>query len=95
MGRYLKAILLVLLLFLFITFGVVNSRPVQLTYYYNILNLNVPLYGLIYFSIFVGILVGILIGMSRRLTLGKKVKSLERENRELKEKVGVEMQKPD
>ena len=90
MLSYTKGTILIIILLFLITFGVRNSHPVQLNYYFNIPSINVPLYGLAYISVIIGIFIGMLIGISRRLSLHKTVKALERENRELEKKVTEE-----
>jgi len=87
MGTYLKAIILIIVLIFLITFGVKNNQPIRLYYYLNIETFGIPLYGLVYISIIIGIIIGMIIGISTRLGLRRKVKQLQRENRELKEKV--------
>ncbi len=69
-----------------ITFGVENSQPTQMHYYLNILTPPIPLYSIVYLSIVIGIIVGMIVGISRRFTLSKKVRSLQHETSELREK---------
>lgn len=90
MGSYLKVIILVIILLFLITFGVKNSHPVQLYYYFNIPTIDIPLYGLVYLSIVIGILLGMVVGISRRLTLRRAVKRSKREIRELEKRVTEE-----
>jgi uncharacterized integral membrane protein len=86
MGTYAKWIILIIILLFFITFGVKNNQPIQLNYYFDILKGEVPLYGIIYISILVGILIGMVMGFRSRLNLRRRVKNLQRENREVEEK---------
>jgi len=90
MGSYIKGIILILILLLFITFGVKNSQPVRLSYYLNMMTGELPLYGLVYISILIGIIIGMLIGFRRRIHLRRMVKNLTNEAKELEEKVGEE-----
>jgi uncharacterized integral membrane protein len=90
MGSYFKAIILILVLMFLITFGVKNSQTVLLSYYFGVVDIGTPLYALVYFSVVIGIFVGMVIGLQTRLTLRRRVKILERENIDLKEKVRVE-----
>jgi uncharacterized integral membrane protein len=87
MGVYVKWIILIVVLLFFITFGVKNSQPINLNYYFNIQNLELPIYGLAYISILIGILVGMLVGFLFRLSLQRRLRSLEKENQELGGKV--------
>jgi len=70
-----------------VTFGVKNSQPIQLYYYLNFETGALPLYGLVYISIVIGIVIGMLVGVYDRFDLRRRVKRLEIENGELKEKV--------
>jgi len=88
MGTYLKAIVLVIVLLLLITFGIKNNQPLQVHYYFNIETAPIPLYSVLYISIIIGIVIGMLVGISSRFTLRGKVKALHREIKELKEKEG-------
>lgn len=87
MGNYLKVIILVIILLFLITFGVKNSHPIQLSYYFNIPTIDIPLYALVYLSVVIGIFIGMIIGISRRLSLRRTVKTLKRDNRELEKRV--------
>jgi uncharacterized integral membrane protein len=86
-GSYLKAIITIIILLFFITFGVKNSQSIQLSYYFNTLNVVLPLYGLVYISLLVGIFVGTVIGFAARLKLRRKIKNLEKNNVELKQRM--------
>ena len=72
MGNYVKAIVLIIILLFFITFGVKNSQPTRLNYLFNILNVELPLYGIVYVSIVIGILIGLAVGLRNRFKLKKK-----------------------
>jgi uncharacterized integral membrane protein len=87
MGGYVKSIILIIVLLFLVTFGVKNSQPIRLYYYLNIETGAFPLYGLVYISIVIGIIVGMIVGVYDRFDLRRRVKRLERENREFKEKV--------
>ena len=86
MQTYLKAIILIIVLVFLITFGVKNNETIRLQYYLNIETLEIPLYGLLYLCIIIGIIIGMVVGISTRFNLRRMVKSLERENKELKDK---------
>ncbi|MCJ7593485.1 MAG: LapA family protein [Desulfobacterales bacterium] len=87
MGVYVKWVILIIILLFFITFGVKNSQPVYLNYYFNMESLELPLYALAYIGILVGIFIGMIVGILSRLSLGRKVKILEKENKQLRETV--------
>jgi uncharacterized integral membrane protein len=87
MKGYIKSIILIIVLLFLVTFGVKNSQPIQLYYYLNFETGAFPLYGLVYISIVIGIVIGMLVGVYDRFDLRRRVNRLERENRELKEKV--------
>jgi uncharacterized integral membrane protein len=84
---YVKSIILIIVLLFLITFGVKNNQPTLLNYYFNITTGTIPLYGIVYISIIIGIIIGMIVGISSRLTLHRKVRHLQRENREIKEKI--------
>ena len=87
MGGRIRFTLYIVVLFFLATFGVKNSQPVQLKYYFNLLNVEIPLYLLIFILILIGIAVGLLLGFFSNLNQKKMLKTLERENQELKSKL--------
>ena len=87
MGGYVKSIILIIVLLFLVTFGVKNSQPIRLYYYLSIETGAFPLYGLVYISIVIGIIIGMIVGIYSRFDLRRRVKRLEIENRELREKV--------
>lgn len=90
MARYIKSIILIVILLFLVTFGVKNSQPIQIYYYLNFETGAFPLYDLVYLSIVIGIVIGMIVGIYDRIDLRRKVKRLQRENKELKEKVAEE-----
>ena len=90
MAGYLKGIILIIVLLFFITFGVQNGQPIRLNYYLEILNVELPLYGVIYISILVGIVIGMIMGINSRLSLKRTIKNLKREVEELENRVKEE-----
>jgi uncharacterized integral membrane protein len=88
MGSYFKALLLLIVLVALVTFGIKNSDPVKLYYYYNLNSMPIPTYGIVYASILLGVFIGMLVGISTRFGQRKKIKQLQKENRDLKDKVG-------
>ena len=87
MGSKIKFAIYVVIIFFLASFGVKNSQPVQLNYYFNFINIKMPLYDLIFISILIGIGIGFLMGFVSNFHQRKAIKSLERENKELTEKV--------
>ncbi|UCE33873.1 MAG: LapA family protein [Deltaproteobacteria bacterium] len=92
MARYIKSIIMIIILLFLVTFGVKNSQPIQIYYYLNFHTGAFPLYGLVYLCIVIGIVIGMMVGIYDRIDLRRRVKRLERENRELKEKAEEEEQ---
>lgn len=87
MGTYIKTIVLVVVLLFLITFGVKNSQFIELDYYFDFLRFSIPVYALAYACIVIGIFVGMIMGWGRRYSLRRQRKSLEQENRELRQKL--------
>ena len=87
MGTYIKALLLIALLFLAITFGTQNSDSVILRYYFGLVSIPIPLYLVIYVAIILGIIAGMVIGISTRASLKGKLKKLEKANASLREEL--------
>ena len=90
MASYLKGIILIIVLIILVTFGVKNSQSVQLHYYFNMVSVGIPVYVIVYLSIVIGIIVGMIVGIYSRFELRRKVRHLQRENRDLKVKVAAE-----
>jgi len=84
---YVKSIILIIVLLFLITFGVKNSQPTLLNYYFNITTGTIPLYGIVYISTIIGIIIGMIVGISSRVALRRKARQVQRENRDLKEKI--------
>ncbi|MBW2057039.1 MAG: LapA family protein [Deltaproteobacteria bacterium] len=82
---YVKALLLIALLFLAITFGIQNSEAVVLRYYFGLASVPVPLYLVIYVAIILGILGGLAIDLYSRITLRSRLKKLEKANASLRQ----------
>jgi len=81
--------MVIILLFL-VTFGVKNSQSIQIYYYLNFQTGAFPLYVLVYLCVVIGIVVGMIVGIYDRIDMRRRVKRLQRENRQLKEKVAEE-----
>ena len=82
---YIKAILLIAVLFLAITFGIQNSESVTLRYYFRLASIPLPLYLVIYASLIVGIIAGMAIDIYTRISLKGRLRKLERANASLRE----------
>lgn len=82
---YIKALLLIALLFLAITFGIQNSQSVTLRYYFGLASIPLPLYLVIYVAIILGILAGLAIDVYSRITLKGRLRKLEKTNASLRE----------
>ncbi|MBN2031865.1 MAG: DUF1049 domain-containing protein [Deltaproteobacteria bacterium] len=87
MGLYVKWIVIIIILLFFITFGVKNSQSVSLNYYFDIVGVELPLYGLVFISILLGIAAGIIIGITDRLAIKKRLRDMIKENRALQDEI--------
>ena len=87
MGIYIKALLIIILLFAAITFGTQNAEFVQLRYYFGLTSVPVPLYLVLYVAIIVGMIAGMAIGVSTRSNLKRKSRKLEKANASLQEEL--------
>ena len=84
MGRFIKGLIFILILLFLTTFGVKNNQPVQIKYYFNITPVEIPLYAMVYILLVIGMVIGLFIGISKRFSQSRTIKSLQRENNELK-----------
>lgn len=87
MGIYVKAFLLIVLLFAAITFGTQNAEFVTLRYYFGLASTPLPLYLVLYVAIILGMIAGMAIGITTRSNLKRKAKTLERANASLQEEL--------
>lgn len=87
MGSYFKAILLLIVLVVLVTFGIKNNETMTLHFYFQLSSMPVPVYAVVYGSLIVGVFIGMLVGISARFTQRKKIKELQKENRGLRDKV--------
>ena len=83
MWKYLKVIIVFIIILLVTTFAVKNNTPVQLNYYFDFPKFDIPLYALIYLPFVVGALFGMIIGISNRIGLRRKTKQLKKELKKL------------
>ena len=87
MGSYFKAILLLIVLVVLVTFGIQNNKTMTLHYYFQLSSIPVPVYAVVYGSLIVGVFIGMIVGISARFTQRKKIKQLQKENRSLRANV--------
>jgi uncharacterized integral membrane protein len=87
MGSYIKALLLLIVLVVLVTFGIKNNETMTLHYYFQLSSMPVPVYAVAYGSLIVGAFIGMIVGISARFTQRKKIKQLQKENRGLRDKV--------
>jgi uncharacterized integral membrane protein len=86
MGRYLKLLALIAIVFFLVTFGVKNSQPIHLSYYLDTVEVDLPLYLLIYTAVVIGIMIGMGFGIYRRVDLQRRIRKVEREGRKKEER---------
>ena len=87
MGSYFKWLLIVIVIVILVTFGINNSETVKLNYYFQLSSMPMPVYAVVYGSLIVGVFIGMIVGIGVRFTQRKKLKALQKENRDLKAKV--------
>jgi uncharacterized integral membrane protein len=87
MVNYIKGTALVFVLLFLTTFGIKNSQAVSITYYFDFLNISIPLYGLAYICLLLGFLIGIATGIVKRFQKNRSVKELRNEIRALEKKL--------
>jgi uncharacterized integral membrane protein len=80
MKKYLKVFIVVVVLAFLLTFGLKNSQPVRVDYYFDLFAAQMPLYALIYIAAIIGVLIGLTAGLPSRRRLRKAVKQLEEKN---------------
>ena len=86
MGNYIRAIFFIVVVLFFVVFGVKNSGSVQVDLFRS-QPVAMPLYGLVYLCLLIGILGGMVVGAGSRFKLKKRIRTLEKERRTLKEEV--------
>jgi uncharacterized integral membrane protein len=87
MGSYIKALLLLIVLVVLVTFGIKNNETMILRFYFQLSSMPIPVYAVVYGSLIVGVFIGMIVGISGRFSQRKKIKQLQKENRNLKDKV--------
>jgi len=81
MGTYIKALLLLIVLVVLVTFGIKNNETMILHFYLQLSSMPLPVYAVVYGSLLVGV------GISARFAQRKKIRQLQKENRGLRDKV--------
>ena len=87
MGSYIKALLLLIVLVVLVTFGIKNNETMVLHFYFQYKSIPIPVYAVVYGSLIIGVLIGMIVGINARFTQRKKIRQLQKENRDLKNKV--------
>ena len=87
MGSYIKALLLLIVLVVLVTFGIKNNETMVLHFYFQYKSIPIPVYAVVYGSLIIGVLIGMIVGINARFGQRKKIRQLQKENRNLKDKV--------
>ena len=87
MGSYIKALLLLIVLVVLVTFGIKNNETMVLHFYFQLKSMPIPVYAVVYGSLIIGVLIGMIVGINARFGQRKKIRQLQKENRNLKDKV--------
>ena len=94
--RIIYTIIVVLIMLFVITFSLANTQSVQLKYY-NLIDVNLPIYMIIFISFLVGVVFTGFLGIVERFRLNrtitrlnKTIKELRRELRDSKKETFVE-----
>lgn len=86
MGSYIKTILILIVLVFLVTFGIKNNEIMTLHFYFQLQSMPIPVYAVVYGSLLIGIFIGMIVGISARFSQRKKIRQLQKENRDLKNK---------
>lgn len=89
-GKAMKIIIYIIIIvvfFLAVVFGVKNNEPVTLAYIFGWETPPFPIYYLIFIPFIIGCVMGGLFGFKRSLHLNSTVKKLHKSHRELQEKL--------
>lgn len=81
-SSYVKAVIIIALLAFLVTFGIINSAPVEVKYL-NIFKAYVPLYAVVYSCLILGIVIGMLIGFSHRFKLHRELRAAHKQNKDM------------
>jgi uncharacterized integral membrane protein len=88
MGTYFKALLLLIILVVLVTFGIKNNETMILHFYFQLSSMPIPVYAVVYGSLLAGVFIGMIVGISARFAQRKKIRQLQNENRGLRDKIG-------
>jgi uncharacterized integral membrane protein len=75
-----------IVLFVLLTFGIKNYEMMIEHFYFQFSSIPIPVYVVVYGSLIIGIFIGMIVGISTRFAQRKKLKALQKENRDLKSK---------
>jgi uncharacterized integral membrane protein len=95
MGNYIKGTILLFVLLFLTTFGIKNSQTVSITYYFDFLNVSIPLYGLAYVCLLLGFVIGIATGIVKRFQKNRNINELQKEIKAFEKKVSNNMSPAD
>ncbi len=84
-----KAIIIVLLFFVALTFCLQNTDEVTLKYYTFVENLTAPIFIVVLASVFLGLVIGIIGGGLSLVRLRLQVRRLTKENEAMKKELGA------
>ena len=87
MVSYFKALLLLIVLVVLVTFGIKNNETMILHFYFQLSSMPIPVYAVVYGSLVVGEFIGMFVRRSARFAHRKKIRQLQKENRGLRDKV--------
>ena len=80
---YIKAVLIIIVLFFLVTFGIKNSTSVNISYYFGLFEASVPLYAMVYVCLILGVIIGMLIGLTGRFAVKKRLRASEKAYNEI------------
>ncbi|MCK9231028.1 MAG: LapA family protein [Syntrophales bacterium] len=83
MWKIVKVIVFLILIIVVTTFAVQNQEAVDLTWYFDLTGIRIPLYLLLYGCIIGGMIVGMAVGGSQRLSLWRTNRNLAKKLRKL------------
>lgn len=87
--NYIKAVVLIIILFFLLTFGIKNSGSVSISYYFGLIDIMVPMYAVVYACLVLGVIIGLIIGFVCRMGIKRELKALEKENKEIKSELAI------
>jgi uncharacterized integral membrane protein len=84
--KVIYTIILVILMLFIITFSLENTLPVSLKYY-DLMNVSVPSYMLVFIAFLVGVIFTVFMGIVERFRLNRTINKLNKTVRELRREV--------